>query len=94
MWGIYSERESVWADMSEYLFVGFARAFMCVRECVAPERTHELSEQAVCDINSCLDQLRKRSDILTHKSDECMREAAVHARKASYEATTRFLQPA
>ena len=75
--------------MSEYLFVAFARTVMCIRECVAPDRTHELNEQAVCDINMCLDQLQKRADSLSARSDECMRVATTHAKQASREMTVR-----
>ena len=48
--------------MSQCLLVGFARLFMATRECIAPDRTHELSERAVCDLNACLEQLVMRRD--------------------------------
>ena len=40
--------------MSQYAFVGFSRLFMAAKECVAPDRRHELGERTVCELNACL----------------------------------------
>lgn len=60
---------------------------MCIRECIAPDHTHELNERAVCDINMCLEQLQKRADDLNTRSEECTRIASMHALQSSREAT-------
>ena len=48
-------------------YVGFARAFMTLRECWLPDRSQEISEQAVADLNVCLEQLVERCKMIETK---------------------------
>ena len=61
------------------VFVGFARMFMSLRECVVVDRTQEISEQAVCDLNLCLDQLGERCSGLDARIEVCTKAAHTNA---------------
>ena len=82
--------------MSRCVFVGFSRLFMASKECLAPDRTHEVSERAVCELNTCLEQLTMRRDDIETKIATCTTRASAHAlsarRETSQRAQTRALE--
>ena len=74
--------------MIRVLFTMFARAYMSFRECAVTDRSHEISEQAVCDLNTCLDKLAARCADLEAKIQACVDAAAKCAAQARGETLT------
>ena len=71
--------------MLRFFYISFARLFMTLRECVVQDRSQEISEQAVADLNVCLDQLVARCRLIETKIEQCTRQAKQIADSAAKE---------
>lgn len=71
--------------MSHLCFISFARIFMSLRECLVQDRSQEISEQAIADLNACLEQLLERCRMIESNIDACTRQAQQIAGRASSE---------
>ena len=71
--------------MSRLFYISFARLFMTMRECLVQDRSQEISEQAVADLNACLDQLLERCRLIESNIEACTRQSTQIAQRASTE---------
>ena len=72
-------------QMLKVIFTMTARTYMSLRECAVTDRTQEISEQAVCDLNTCLDKLNARCEELEYKIQACTDAAVKCATQAKKE---------
>jgi hypothetical protein len=78
--------------MIRICYVCMSRMFMSFRECMVQDRNQEISEQAVADLNVCLDQLLERCRLVETKIDMCTCQAQQVACRISTESPAHRLR--